>query len=69
MWDHLHLRGENQMVNGPTSLKPGSPPLTWRKLILVWYVFSAFGITSTYVEKTVKESHYTSIFEFDNYSF
>ena len=50
--DHLHIRGENSANYLGVSTTTGSPPHTWRKLVVVLVALVVLGITSTYVEKT-----------------
>ena len=50
--DHLHIRGENLTRMSIHSTLSGSPPHTWRKLVLLSYRQKEHRITSTYVEKT-----------------
>ena len=52
VWDHLHIRGENQMILINVRVQLGSPPHTWRKLAHFHPTTSFTRITSTYVEKT-----------------
>ena len=53
--DHLHSRGENFPFLMPICIDSGSPPLTWRKLSQHIDTADAIGITSTHVEKTLKD--------------
>ena len=52
--DHLHIRGEYQLLLLKMVLAIGSPPHTWRILASSAPLDSHDGITSTYVENTVK---------------
>ena len=55
--DHLHIRGEYFDCLRTMTVAPGSPPHTWR-ILTVDDVFDAInGITSTYVENTLKLTH------------
>ncbi len=54
MQDHLHIRGEYQSWHQLKKLMLGSPPHTWRILWIVGYNHTKVGITSTYVENTLK---------------
>ncbi len=55
--DHLHIRGENLNGKLRQNEKRGSPPHTWRKHTGKIVANASIRITSTYVEKTLKESH------------
>ena len=50
--DHLHIRGENYNIGDDDTQLPGSPPHTWRKLVVIACQKLISRITSTYVEKT-----------------
>ena len=56
IWDHLHIRGENQSVAIKSSKFGGSPPHTWRKPVMPNHYCQTHRITSTYVEKTLFSS-------------
>ena len=51
--DHLHIRGENRLLVQVLLCGVGSPPHTWRKQIFLRICDCDYGITSTYVEKTL----------------
>ena len=51
-WDHLHIRGENDLLFLCVCCFLGSPPHTWRKLNAKDFAKQINRITSTYVEKT-----------------
>ena len=51
--DHLHIRGENFVMNVYFIMPLGSPPHTWRKLGAYQSIDWNDRITSTYVEKTI----------------
>ena len=50
--DHLHIRGENHTLQNQQTHQLGSPPHTWRKLVIFPPLSGVLRITSTYVEKT-----------------
>ena len=50
--DHLHTRGEYSEAIRPTGKDSGSPPHTWRILILYLLTNQLLRITSTHVENT-----------------
>ena len=50
--DHLHLRGEHLFLHDFSPFVRGSPPRTWRTLIVWSGFFCVIRITSTYVENT-----------------
>ena len=52
--DHLHIRGEYTNATFFYIVTMGSPPHTWRILILIFKLLVMPGITSTYVENTSK---------------
>ena len=52
VWDHLHIRGENDCQSLIPIWFGGSPPHTWRKRRTFSSLEKKEGITSTYVEKT-----------------
>ena len=52
--DHLHIRGEYTISFTNNFPAIGSPPHTWRILNSVWSSSILQGITSTYVENTLK---------------
>ena len=51
--DHLHIRGEYRDLNRNKDFRAGSPPHTWRILVLQEQSYTRLRITSTYVENTV----------------
>ena len=51
-WDHLHIRGENNLQHMLALGYWGSPPHTWRKRTWIHAKWCPSRITSTYVEKT-----------------
>ena len=50
--DHLHIRGEYELLTVLTVLRSGSPPHTWRILTFYGHLRPMLRITSTYVENT-----------------
>ena len=50
--DHLHIRGEYRDLNRNKDFRAGSPPHTWRILVLQEQSYTRLRITSTYVENT-----------------
>ena len=55
-WDHLHIRGEYRKVPTVATMLGGSPPHTWRILVLGKNTATSTRITSTYVENTLSEA-------------
>ena len=53
--DHLHIRGEYMVRQFTTIRILGSPPHTWRIPKIVDATSLVKGITSTYVENTMKQ--------------
>ena len=51
--DHLHIRGEHGRSTPSVNKLTGSPPHTWRTLIVRDSSTAKHGITSTYVENTI----------------
>ena len=51
--DHLHIRGEYELLSTPDEDPIGSPPHTWRILRFSIYSHRLNRITSTYVENTL----------------
>ena len=54
--DHLHIRGEYEIVSSICVCHAGSPPHTWRILFLCYFSLHLYRITSTYVENTTSTS-------------
>ena len=52
LWDHLHIRGEYCFASLSLTSSLGSPPHTWRILVLQAPSCTRPRITSTYVENT-----------------
>ena len=61
--DHLHIRGENKILDMCCGSKMGSPPHTWRKPNSTGAFHCSLRITSTYVEKTRTKERYKVIYE------
>ena len=61
--DHLHIRGEYWFCRNKVIQDLGSPPHTWRIQYLLPSSPNGKGITSTYVENTVKMKPNTRILE------
>ena len=57
--DHLHIRGEYQVIGKTISIDEGSPPHTWRIQVIQDVANFCNRITSTYVENTdeLRTSH------------
>ena len=52
VWDHLHIRGEYQLLLHYLLDRQGSSPHTWRILLITTLPAGSVGIISTYVENT-----------------
>ena len=58
--DHLHIRGEYSVGDFAIYHYVGSPPHTWRILVLISLFSFLSRITSTYVENTVNKTWYNN---------
>ena len=54
--DHLHTRGEYTHHFGQDYTVEGSPPHTWRILMIVRFLKGFIRITSTHVENTLSSA-------------
>ena len=58
--DHLHTRGEYNLLIFVGGRTIGSPPHTWRIQLQTLIKLKCAGITSTHVENTVNKSQYNN---------